>query len=62
MVCREREVLYDRREHGASAGGGVQGAKGGTTGAPRAPGMPLGGMCGEQRLKGYYGALKTHQM
>lgn len=54
--CSEGKVLYDRRRHGASAGGGVHRARGATTGALRAPGMPLEGMCGGQRLRGYYGA------
>lgn len=49
-------MLYDRRGHSASAGGGVHRARGGTTGALRAPALPLEGICGEQRLRGYYGA------
>lgn len=49
-------MLYDRRGHSASAGGGVHRARGGTTGALRAAAMPLEGIYGEQGLKGYYGA------
>lgn len=42
--CRKRKVLYDRRGHSASAGRGAHRARGGTTGALRAPAMPLEGI------------------
>lgn len=35
---------------------GRTGPEGGTMEAWRAPAMPLKGICGEQGLKGYYGA------
>lgn len=38
---RDRKVLYDQRGHSLSAGAGVHRAKGGTTGAKRAPEVPL---------------------
>lgn len=49
-------MLYDRRGHSASAGGGVLEARGGTTGALRAAAVPLEEIYAEHRLKGYYGA------
>lgn len=50
--CSKRKVLYDRRGHSASAGRGEYRVRGGTTGALRPPAMSLGGINGEQGLKG----------
>lgn len=57
-----RRVFYDRRGHSASAGGGVLGARGGTTEAPRAAAKPLEGIYAEQEVKGVLWGIKTRQM